>query len=193
MSITQQEQDKYRRIWEVPGYRVKSPGELLVPTFLEHAEWEKGETLIDLGCGSGRAGAALAAAGLNVTLLDITRNALDPSFIKGQVPFIQHCLWEPTTLKFDWAYCCDVAEHLPEEWVDISLDNIIGMARNGTFMQIALWPEGWGAKIGETLHLTVKSASWWIKRIESRAEIKWQNTTEDDRLIVLTGPSMGTP
>jgi SAM-dependent methyltransferase len=187
MTTAAQEQDKYRRIWEVPGYRVKSPGELLVPTFLQHAEWEKGETLIDLGCGSGRAGFELSKAGLNVTLMDITHNALDVSFSKGQMPFIQHCLWEPPTIHFDWAYCCDVLEHIPPEHVDAVLDNIAHMGFWGAFMQIALWPEGWGDKIGETLHLTIKSASWWREQIEKRWPIEWQETSDDDRLIVLTG------
>ena len=193
MITAAQEQDKYRRMWDVAGYRVKSPGELLVPTFLKHAAWVNGESLVDAGCGSGRAGFELAKAGFKVTLMDITRNALDPSFAKGQMPFVQHCLWEPTTLRFDWAYCCDVAEHLPTEWVDASLDNMFGMVIRGMFMQIALWPEGWGAKIGETLHLTIKSASWWIERIEKRANIVWRETSDDDRLIVLTGPPHCAP
>ena len=171
---------------EVPGYRSTSPGEKLVPTFLEVANWRIGDTLVDLGCGPGRAGLELSKAGFNVTLLDITKHAVDPES-RGVLPFIESCLWEPTTLRFDWAYCCDVAEHLPPEWVESSLDNIANIARRGAFLQIALWPETWGNKIGETLHLTIKPGRWWLDEIERRWPIAWQETSYDGRLIVLTG------
>ena len=188
MVTAAQEQDKYRRIWEVPGYRVKSPGELLVPTFLEHAAWNRGDTLIDLGCGAGRAGLQLSKAGLEVTLMDITRNAIDLDS-RGMLPFVQHCLWEPTTLRFDWAYCCDVLEHIPPEWVNAVLENLSRIGTNGAFMQIALFKDGFGGMIGETLHLTIETAEWWMEKITSLWPIEYQAPSGDGRLIVLTGPA----
>jgi len=187
MTLPDQEREKYRRMWtEVPGYRSNSPGERLVPVFVKQAEWEKGDTLIDLGCGTGRAGLELSNLGFNVTLLDITKSAIDPE--AQSLPFIEYCLWEPTTLKFAWVYCCDVLEHIPPEHVDAVLDNIAAIAQKGAFLQIALWPEVFGKQIGETLHLTVEPDEWWLEKLRQRWLIDWYAPSGDGRLIVLTGP-----
>lgn len=190
MITAEQEQEKYRRMWtDVLGYRKTSPGERLVPTFLEQADWHKGDTLLDAGCGPGRAGLALRLAGFQVTLLDITEKSVD-SESRGILPFIQGCLWDVKAdliLPFNWVYCCDVLEHIPPEHVDAVLDNLAKLSVNGAFLQIALWEDGWGNKIGETLHLTVRPAEWWLDKILARWSINWQADSGDGRLIVLTG------
>jgi SAM-dependent methyltransferase len=187
MNLLDKEREKYRRMWrEVPGYRSNSPGERLVPEFLRRSGWQGGDTLIDLGCGPGRAGAKLRDAGLSVTFLDITVAAPDPTSIAK--PFIEACLWElPPMPVYDWAYCCDVLEHIPPSKVDKVLDNIRVITGKGAFLQIALWPESWGNEIHETLHLTVKPSQWWKPKISKR----WKNVefsdSGDGRLIALTG------
>jgi len=190
-----QEQEKYRRMWtEVPRYRQNSPGQRLVPLFLKQAAWAKDDTLIDLGCGSGRASMELREAGLKVKLLDITRTSLDPdvNFKVGVIgiPFIECCLWLPDVAehgRFDWVYCCDVLEHIPPEHVDAVLDNIHALTTKGAFLQIALWPENFGNYIGEELHLTVESDDWWLEKITQRWPVEYQAPSGDGRLIVLTG------
>jgi cyclopropane fatty-acyl-phospholipid synthase-like methyltransferase len=62
MNLDEKERAKYQSIWAYPQYRMNSPGEAAVPRFLFHLPWAAGDTLIDLGCGTGRAGKALAEA-----------------------------------------------------------------------------------------------------------------------------------
>jgi len=189
MTTTEVERDKYTRMWtKVPGYRSTSPGEQLVPHFLKHAAWERGDTLIDLGCGPGRASVKLAEAGLDITQLDIAAESRDWEVKRVGLPFIEASLWElPEGLgTFDWVYCCDVLEHIPPDHVDAALDCMARVTGYGAFMQIALFPEGFGRHIGETLHLTVQPAEWWMERINKR----WETSKSDviaERLIVLTG------
>jgi SAM-dependent methyltransferase len=195
MITPEAEHKKYQRMWtEVAGYRSNSPGEGLVKKFLAVADWEDGDSLVDLGCGPGRASLLLQDNGLRVTMLDIAGEALDKSVkvragILGMV-FIEQNLWDVYLSihgRFDWLYCCDVLEHIPTEHVDATLNNMRAMTGKGAFLQIALWDDSFGNKIGETLHLTVKPIPWWREKIESRWNIKLCELSDDHRLIVLTG------
>lgn len=192
MITREQEAGKYRRMWtEVAAYRSNSPGERLVPTFLDWASWQKGESLIDLGCGTGRASVQLQRAGFDVTCLDITPDSLD-SKVRGAMPglsmdFIEGCLWSlPPMKRRDWVFCCDVLEHIPPEHVDATLDAIARLTRRGAFMQIALWQDSFGSHINETLHLSVNNAGWWLERIKRRLTIVRTDPSGDGRLICLT-------
>ena len=180
------EREKYRRMWvEIPGYRANSPGEKLVAKFLSIAAWGKGDTLIDCGSGTGRAAKQLSEAGLTVLMLDICREAAD---VDNRLPFVTACLWDmPFNQRFDWVYCTDVLEHIPTEHVDATLDNLAAMTGYGAFLQIALFPDGFGQRIGQTLHLTVKPADWWLERIQKRWQIKTWEIEEGRYLIALTG------
>lgn len=166
MNLAYTEQVKYIRMWGLPDYRYRSPGETLVPVFLKH--YSPPATLIDLGAGTGRASLKLKQAGFTVTMLDITARCLD-STVRGfsGIPIIEQCLWEPIKEKFDLFYCVDVMEHIPPGKVNAVLDNISEVAKAGLF-QIALFEEGFGGKIGETLHLTIKPREWWIDRLNKR-------------------------
>jgi SAM-dependent methyltransferase len=183
----EQEKDKYERMWAIDDYRCHSPGQRLVKTFLELAEWQPGDTLIDLGCGTGRATIELQTAGLFVYAYDITEKCLDAE-VRGKIPFIQGCLWEmDLASKKDWIFCCDVMEHIPPEHVDAVLDRIARITKKGAFFQIALWPDGFGSRIGETLHLTVMRAEWWLEKIQKKFHVKQEAGSGDGRLICLTG------
>jgi cyclopropane fatty-acyl-phospholipid synthase-like methyltransferase len=189
MTIAEHEQEKYRLMWQVPSYRGASPGERLVPMFLELAQWDKGDELIDCGAGTGRASKLLADAGLDVTMLDITKTAADPGI---QLPFIEACLWDMAEVwpgRFDWVYCCDVLEHIPTDHVDDVLDNLTCMSGYGAFMNIALFHEIHGPRfVGEHLHLTVKPADWWLSKIKQRWECNHIEVSDDPpSLLVLTG------
>ena len=187
-SLAIAERDKYRRMWAEPSYRHASPGESLVSDFLEAVPWKPGDTLIDLGCGTGRAGLSLHRAGLDVTLLDLWNGALDPD-PKINLPFIEGLLWNIPVVgaKWSWFFCTDVMEHIPTEKVDAVLDNIARITTKGGYMQIALCPDSCGQYIGETLHLTLKPENWWTEKLIKHWKVERLDTRSSHLIYVLGG------
>jgi 2-polyprenyl-3-methyl-5-hydroxy-6-metoxy-1,4-benzoquinol methylase len=163
MSLHEIELQKYNKMWDKQSYRQWSPGENAIDNFLKHCAWKLGDTLVDLGCGTGRAGAALAARGLKVVLLDFCTKAVDVE----DLPVITANIWElfKTGLQWDWVYCVDVLEHIPEEKIDDALRSIAQTTRKGGYLQIAMFEDYCGREIGETLHMTVKNQEWWYTKI----------------------------
>lgn len=190
MNLEQAEREKYERIWSHKEYRANSPGERLVPYFLKHVPAKPGESIIDLGCGTGRAGAELARHGFQVWLFDHV-NAVEPSidlrFIQGtlwEIPEILKFDWCPIVIQYDWFYCCDVLEHIPTEKVDAVLDNIAALTTKGGFFQIALFPDEW---FGEVLHLTVESQDWWARKLADRWQTVEISSPEKRRIVAIVG------
>ena len=170
------EQQKYERMWAYPGYRVHSPGEQAVETFLSLVV-ERG-TLLDIGCGTGRAGLKLKEAGFDVTLMDFTDNSRD--YQAMTLPFVQHDLTQPFPVGAQYGYCTDVMEHIPTADVPMVLCNILHSV-NTCFFQISTQPDSMGAVINQDLHLTVKPASWWKERLETYGvTVLWMHESESD-------------
>ena len=164
------EQEKYLKAWNHPEYRKWSPGEECVPLFLETAKPAKGETLVDWGCGTGRASLKLADAGLVVIALDFAANCMDGN-VQAEVEaeylsFLEHDLTQPIDLRADYGFCCDVMEHIPEEDVDAVLTNILQNSLHVMF-QISTVEDHFSKVMGDIegqLHLTVKPYSWWLQK-----------------------------
>lgn len=149
------EQAKYRKMWDQPEYRRWSPGE---DSSGEAMEVFGRSSIIDFGCGEGRALDKFLAAGMEATGVDLV--ALHGASVEA-------CLWDlPVSLKpASWGFCADVMEHIPEDKVDAVLSNIAAKVRKGCYFRISTVPDGMGKLIGETLHLTVKPSSWWAVQI----------------------------
>ena len=156
-TTTAQERNKYEKTWRDNRYRMCSPGEMSLPMFLKH-EPERG-TLIDFGCGTGRATAALIKEGFDAKGVDIAQNAVDNS-----IPFELACLWEKA-FKAKWAFSCDVLEHIPPEHVQAVLDN---MVTENCFLRVHLHEDKFGKNVGEKLHLTIQPHEWWLNEISKR-------------------------
>jgi 2-polyprenyl-3-methyl-5-hydroxy-6-metoxy-1,4-benzoquinol methylase len=168
------ERHKYETIWKlVPEYRKDSPADSLTPVFLYSfdGQIQKGETVVDFGCGPGRSALPLLKAGLNVHLIDITEEALDIEIflqhMKSSLRFTESCLWDlPADLEpAEWILCFDVLEHIPEEKLASVLSGISSRMIKGGLLSIHLIEDQFGQVIGERLHLTIQSADWWKGKI----------------------------
>jgi len=162
------ERDKYQAMWSHDAYHKVSPGLEMVDAFMRVIQPTPGETLIDLGCGDGRAGLAFQTKGLRVTWLDFVE-VLDEKVDRGR--FLNCPIWDYRWTKlfrsnWDYCYCVDVMEHLPQEYTMLSIERIAQACRTA-FIAIALLPDVNGQLIGQQLHLTVQPFAWWRDRIAS--------------------------
>lgn len=185
MITAEAEREKYKKMWAVKAYRSNSPGEGLVSYFLQHsgAQAQKGDTLIDLGCGTGRAGLVLAKLGFHITLLDHCEEALDAKVKAANLPFIEANLWTlPKFCRWDWGYCTDVMEHIPTEHVDGALAGIAANVQH-CFFQIAMFDDGFGKQIHEKLHLTIQNDSWWLAKLKEHFTVEKAGILSFKRLV----------
>ncbi len=150
------EREKYERMWTYSAYRKRSPGEESVETFLETVK--PSGLVVDFGCGTGRAGAAIAKAGYEVILVDFASNCRDQEVC--HLPFYELDLAEPMPLRVPYGFCADVMEHIAPDKVETVIRNIMATARV-VFFQISTREDSAGAIIHQTLHLTVQPHSWW--------------------------------
>lgn len=175
--IALKEQKKYTTLWErFPEYRSASPADVLTPIFLAYFKDQinKGDRIIDFGCGTGRSITFLSKLDLSISLLDFCDNCLDLEIFiqamnpKSHIQFFQECLWDLTDAvkPADWILCLDVLEHIPEQKVDNALKSISSRMLKGGLISIWLTKDLFGEKIGEVLHLTIKSSHWWLKKIK---------------------------
>jgi hypothetical protein len=182
MSLLRAETEKYEAAWSYPAYAEYSPGLEAVDLFermveenstsrgllkeIAYGDPPKRGSLIDLGCGSGKAGIELSERGFDVTLMDLTP--------KGKVgtglSMIVGSLWHPIPGKYRFGYCCDVMEHIPPEYTMLVISNIL-RACEYAFFQICLVDDNFGALVGEPLHLTVMPFVWWRDQIKELGDL----------------------
>ncbi len=180
------ERTKYEKVWRDPRYRKTSPGEEAAQTFLQQAKPLADSTCIDFGCGTGRGGLIISLFGnMIVTLLDFAENALDEDVMNAtvtqphRISWLQADLNENIPIATAYGFCVDVMEHIPPGEVDQVLGNILCSA-NHVFFQIACADDIMGEHIDETLHLSVHTYEWWIRKLKKHdAVIHWSRRDED--------------
>lgn len=167
-SLAASERRKYKKCWSYSQYRAHSPGEWAIPVF-KQIRRKKG-SLVDLGCGTGRAGKALSEDGWAVTLLDFADNCLDYDVETSGLPFVKATLWSRWVGEWDVGYCCDVMEHMPPSKVDAVLKNVFSHCESA-FFNIHFGKDNFRRIVGHPLHLTVKPWGWWLKKLSEYGEI----------------------
>lgn len=155
------EQEKYQRMWDIPGYREVAPGEYAVDKFVSITKPHG--LIIDFGCGTGRASLKLKELGHEVLLVDFASNSRDTAALK--LPFIEWDLTQEFPMKGEYGFCTDVMEHIPPADVDKVINNIM-LSVKTAFFQISTVPDHMGACIGHHLHLTVEQPEQWKRRFE---------------------------
>ena len=173
IELEDQERSKYEKVWENRDYRKVSPGELVVHEFLELSEG----SVLDIGCGTGRAAQRIKNAGREVTGFDIACNCLDTEV---DIPLVLGCVWSDTLPEADWGFCTDVMEHIPEKRVHDAVANIAKSCKN-VYFRVYMHPDN-GKFSDEPLHLTCKPATYWFSVISEY----WNNVSCTDNGTVVT-------
>jgi SAM-dependent methyltransferase len=182
----EEEKERYGFMWEHQRYRNGSPGQHHVNAFLFASRRSPGDTLVDLGCGTGRAGKQLSKY-LNVFLFDLIHQA-----VEVDLPFIEGNIWDLSALpEFDWIFCTDVLEHIPPERVDVTLAGMQRITRKGGLLTVSHINSNmadFGLERDEPLHLTVQPAGWWTEKIGKLWHIKDVETNWRDSRFTLGSP-----
>lgn len=162
------EREKYEAMWTHPEYRIISPGELILQTFIDRVK--PAGTVVDFGCGTGRAGLELHRRGYDVTLVDFTPNSRDPA--AALLPFVQADLTDDIPVRGEVGYCTDVLEHIPPADVERAARNIAACVPEA-FFQVGLTPDTMGTLIGHDLHLSVYPYRWWLDLFGRLGSVAW--------------------
>lgn len=158
------EQEKYTLLWQTDAYRKYSPGERVVPLFLERVIPNGVDgPVIDFGCGTGRAMRILHDHGCDVIGVDFADNCRDEDCLF--LPFVQADLTREIPVRGAVGLCTDVMEHIRTEDVPCVIGNIMNAVSRCCF-QISTVPDAMGALIGAPLHLTVWTADEWQDAFE---------------------------
>ena len=169
--LEQREREKYEKMWTFGAYRKDAPGESMVEHAIESLGMKQGDSVIDFGCGTGRASAKFKSLGYNVKSIDFAANCVDEGV---DLDFIQACLWDLPDIRAEYGYCTDVMEHIPPEKVQDVISGIASRVK-AAYFNIATRDDALGALIGKKLHMTVMDAAHW----ESLLKLHW-----DDVMVI---------
>ena len=169
-AIATKERELYSSVWaSIDCYGDRSPGEAYVPMFLQMIGPDRGKVL-DAGCGCGKGALALKAAGFDVTMCDLTNEGLVPE--ARSIPFHEAVLWRRPlfTAWFDYAYCCDVLEHVPTQFTMLTVEQLLWTAHR-VFIAVSNVQDLNGAWVGQPLHQTVQPFTWWRDSFREIAKV----------------------
>ena len=121
------------------------------------------KSILDYGCGKGELIHVLKKQGFEV-------QGYDPAVEEwGNYPIC----------KVDMVVCCDVLEHVEEEFVVATLDKLKELSRKAFFAVIALRPSNKVFSNGDNTHITLLSAEEWMERLFKRfvkgKRLSWKN------------------
>jgi SAM-dependent methyltransferase len=189
------EVDKYEVAWQLPEYHQVSPGLQAVPMFLDVVPL--GSTcrgVLDIGCGAGYATAELRKY-CWVTAVDFIDARVGEAIY---APFLQTDITkadQPLPWPYgDVGFCVDVMEHIPPQDIDTTIRNTV--LRKGTFYGISLVPDQLGQLFGQTLHLSVFPAQWWLDKFSALGyTVVWSTSTDSTLFVYVTqeGAMPATP
>lgn len=128
----------------------------------------RGETILEFGAGNGELSAHLAAAGNEVTSMDVSAVALAriPVARKVQGDCLDLALMDPEAGRVhDRFVSMDVLEHLTENDARIVVREAARLCRT-MLATVSTRPSGLLGPNGENLHLTVRSVDWWVRLLD---------------------------
>jgi SAM-dependent methyltransferase len=166
VTIAAAERTLYEDVLALEHYGDFSPGVAYLPAFLDMIGQPRldGCRVLDAGCATGKGAVALAEAGAQVDVLDLTYDGLVPA-ARGFPQLRPSPIWNgvarPGGLIYDYVYCCDVLEHVEPAFTMLCVDELLDIVSQGLFLSIALVPDQFGVWVGRPLHQTVQAFTWW--------------------------------
>jgi len=158
--ILARETDKYDSIWQIEDYHNStSPGAEMVDMFIDIAQPPPHSLILDIGAGAGAGSRVLKDKGFTVHGFDL----MDTGWRQEDIPLHIGTVWKaPLNVPgmFNYGYCCDVMEHIPTEFTALAVSNMLAKCGR-VFFTISFYPDNFGQRIGQPLHLTVKEFTWW--------------------------------
>lgn len=126
---------------------------------------EKTMRVLDYGCG--KAEYVWSPKILGKTLFELFPGKINSLYLydPGNSEF---CSPPPSGSMFDAVFCCDVMEHVPEEFVGVVLTEINRYVSWGgkAFFTISCNAAKKSFMDGENLHVTVKDTDWWKSQFD---------------------------
>jgi len=158
-------QSRFQRIFMNDVYRHNRKCENQVARFVEEYGIGRDALIVDFGCGAGHACRYLAEAHHRCLGIDIAANALHADSA-GRFPFLRANVWRlPFHLQGDYGFATDLLQTIPEPHLDKTLNTIRSSINHETFFNISVRRDGYGQRIGERLHQTVRPREWWLERL----------------------------
>lgn len=168
MTIEETERVKYERVWQEDAYRQVCHSKVL---WDEHRDCfpEEFGSVLDIGCGLGLMIAEWSDQGKEVYGVDIAApSCLHSDVRRAKLHVFSESMWsafmpDENGRRIDVGVCADVMEHIPRDKVDQSLRRIAQYCKHVVFKidHVA------NSFVGETLHLTIKPAQWWIDQMNA--------------------------
>ncbi len=105
--------------------------------FIKH---ENCKAVVDIGCGHGLYTKEINAAGIYCDGFDGNPNT--PKLTDGQCLVTDFSIPQKFPLKYDYALCLEVAEHIPPEYESVFIKNLIECGNEGIILSWAIPGQG---------------------------------------------------
>lgn len=120
-------------------------------------------TILDIGCGRCTFGAELQKRGKKVSAVDISEKLIKSLNLPGIE--LSVCPHHNISFKgsFDLVTSFSVLEHMPEEYIIPSIEEIVRLTKKDAVVMVA-WNED--KSFNMNLHMTIKNQDWWENKFK---------------------------
>ncbi|MBI4020250.1 MAG: methyltransferase domain-containing protein [Candidatus Aenigmarchaeota archaeon] len=166
------EDRKYSALWQ-NGYMDANWGRMARKALITMHN-ASGKSIVDFGFGRGSAMDYFEGHGFHPQGVDISAYAVEQQRKKGREAYqasLDNLHMFPEH-RFNAGFCNDVMEHIPEENVAPSLDEMARVCSEYLFISVCPTPSHHLSLEGENLHLTVRPVEWWEQAFSQYGDVE---------------------